>query len=124
MKFYKIEDKIIEEASLLSDLKKENFKEVKVNSAKAEENKHVPFYEIINDTINVKCGKNELHPMTKEHFIEWFKLEIDGKIVETIDLSITGNPQVMFMVNNKEMLEKKIKIYAYCNIHGIWVSEN
>lgn len=39
-----------------------------------DENDHVPFIEISENKVSIRCGYNALHSMKPEHFIGWIKL--------------------------------------------------
>lgn len=55
------------------------------------------------------------HPMTDEHYISWVYLEtVNGgqrKILKPLDA-----PSVSFKLIN----DTPLKVFAYCNIHGLW----
>ena len=39
-----------------------------------EGNKHVPFIEVAENKVSVRCGKDAMHPSTDAHYIGWIKL--------------------------------------------------
>lgn len=97
------------------EINDENYVLLKANSVDAAKEKHVPVYEIIDDKINVKVG-DILHPMSEEHYIMWIALVTEDNIQIT-RLKPTDKPNVTFnYINNA-------RIYAYCNLHGLWVNE-
>ena len=69
------------------------------------------------DTVKVTVG-SVIHPMTEEHLIEWVYLMTD-KGGQRKCLSAGDAPTVEF----KLVGEKPIAVYAYCNLHGLWVKE-
>lgn len=87
------------------------------NTVDAAKEKHVPATKRNGNEIKVTIGEVE-HPMTEAHHIEW--IAIAGKDqTQRVALSHTGAPRVTFCVEEKE----PITVYAYCNLHGLWVSE-
>lgn len=82
------------------------------NTVEASVEKHIPVAEHIGDTLCVKIGSAE-HPMTEEHYIEWIAVT-DGKTTERVALLPTDAPEAVF--NYRE----NVKVYAYCNLHGLW----
>lgn len=78
--------------------------------------KHVPYIEKTGDTITVKVGKNENHPMEDKHYIEWIEVIADDKSYRQF-LKPGDKPQATFNIK-----AKKIEAREYCNIHGLWKS--
>lgn len=77
--------------------------------------KHIPVYEIEGDKIIVNIGE-VTHPMTDEHYIEFVAL-VTNKGMQLVKLNPSDEPKVTFpYVQNA-------KIYAYCNIHGLWSND-
>jgi len=77
--------------------------------------KHTPIIEQEPNKIIVKIGEIE-HPMTKDHYIKWIEVNIDGSIfVKKL------NPEEKPIAEFK-MSGNKISARAYCNIHGLWKS--
>lgn len=76
---------------------------------------HQPVIEIKGQKeIHVKIGE-EPHPMTKEHYIQWIELSVDG-LLYTASLNPWDKPEATFRIP----VGKKIVARAKCNIHGIW----
>ena len=90
----------------------EEMKELKPNSTDASFEKHVPTYEIIDDMLCIRVN----HVMEDDHFIEWISVIDNNK--ETITYFNPGEPAIM---NIK--YTPNIKIYSYCNKHGLWTAE-
>ena len=86
--------------------------ELKSRSVDAAFEKHVPHCEVESNKIKVSVGE-VLHPMTDEHYIVFIAQVINNEI-NKIDLHPGDIPQVEF-----EYL-KGSKIYAYCNLYGLW----
>ena len=79
--------------------------------------KHVPFVSIKEDTIFVEVGKTH-HPMMDNHYIEWILLETDSGF-HIKYLTPNNYPICSFKAYN----EIPVRIYDYCNVHGLWVKE-
>lgn len=80
--------------------------------------KHLPEIECRRDgTIRVKVGSMQ-HPMTPEHYISFIYLETEhgGQIRY---LTPDDAPEVIFDVCG----DKPVAVYAYCNIHGLWMKD-
>jgi len=118
------------------------------NSTDAAKEKHVPVAVKEGEKIEVKVGSIE-HPMTAEHFIEWIALVADGKVeivhlkpgmvpkaeygysIEEDKKIFTGKEDEVVLncegqpcnfVYNKPTA-RKVTVYAYCNLHGLWKTE-
>jgi superoxide reductase len=80
--------------------------------------KHLPVITKISDNqISVKIGSVP-HPMLEKHFIQWIFIENGDKYyIKT--LKPEDEPKAEFFVD----FTKEIKVYEYCNIHGLWMSE-
>ena len=89
--------------------------ELKSKSVDAAFEKHVPYCKIENDIINVSVGE-VLHPMTDEHYIVFIAQLVNGKL-NKVDLNPGDTPKTTF-----DYVEGS-KIYAYCNLHGLFESE-
>ncbi len=90
---------------------------LKPNSKEAATEKHIPEVTVDGDTLTVVVG-SVLHPMTEEHNIEWVYVETEkgGQIKH---FAPTDEPKATFKVVD----DKALKVYAYCNLHGLWVKE-
>ena len=100
---------------LISFSKIDSLKEIKANSVDAAIEKHVPIYELEDDKIIATVGET-LHPMEEKHYIMWIALVCDNKISMT-KFKPGDEPKAEF-----EYIPGS-KIYAYCNLHGLWVKE-
>lgn len=101
--------------------------------------KHVPVIEVVKSVlgepveVKLTVGKEIGHPNTYEHYIAWFKLffQPEGfpKPIEVgnLDFKAHGEDGVLTEYEGivKFQAEKSGKLYAmsYCNIHGLWESE-
>ena len=93
----------------------ETMTEVKANSVDAANEKHVPFTQIDGDQVEVRVGEVP-HPMEDKHYIEWIAAEYSDSFVK-YHLKPGEEPECAFDY------EKGMKIYAYCNLHGLWMKE-
>lgn len=100
------------EPSFLEDLKY-----LKPNSKEAAVEKHIPEVTIEGDKITVAVG-SVLHPMSEEHNIEWVYVETE-KGGQMKHFAPTDEPKAVFSLVD----DKALKVYAYCNLHGLWVKE-
>lgn len=89
--------------------------ELKPNTVDADTEKHVPVITTIdNHTIEVKIGSLP-HPMSTEHHIDFiYVLTTEGGIVVPLD----AEPRANISVDAQKVLE----VYAYCNLHGLWMT--
>lgn len=88
---------------------------IKENTEDAALEKHVPIIERTGDGILVKVG-SVAHPMEDGHYIEWIQLIADGKAYREF-LSSNQEPQAFFKID-----ADTVTAYAYCNLHGLWIS--
>ena len=89
---------------------------VEANTTEAATEKHLPVYEIKDGMINIKVGEVE-HPMTDEHYISFIILASDDKYMIK-KLTAGDKPEASFPYDKSYN-----KIYAYCNLHSLWLSE-
>jgi len=76
--------------------------------------KHIPVVEVKSNMVNVSVGKI-MHPMEKEHYIEWVYLETNhGGQIKYL------RPETDAMATFLLVDEKPKAVYAYCNLHGLW----
>lgn len=87
------------------------------NSVEASGEKHIPFVTVEEGTVNVNVGSAD-HPMLPEHFIEWVYLQSENGGQRRV-LKPGDEPNVSFAVCD----DKAIAVYAYCNLHGLWIKE-
>ena len=86
------------------------------NTTDAAQEKHVPVAERDCCSLVVKVG-SAAHPMLAEHSIEWVYLhQKDGG--QRRILTPDEAPEASFCVEEGEALE----VYAYCNLHGLWMA--
>jgi len=80
--------------------------------------KHLPVVERINaDHVKVTIG-SVLHPMSPEHFIQWiFIAQKNTFQIRTFEPGV--EPVATFAIQPDEDL----KVYEFCNLHGLWMTE-
>ncbi len=99
------------------ELKIEGWKELIPNTTDAAQEKHVPMVAKKCKTVQVDVG-SVAHPMTEEHLIVWVALETE-KGYQVQYLTAGAEPVCEFKLADGD---KAVKVYAYCNLHGLWVS--
>ena len=87
------------------------------NSVDAALEKHVPVIEKTANGFKVKVGSIE-HPMTNDHYIELIEVICDNELLRVF-LGPNDKPEAEFNLPGE-----KITARAYCNLHGLWQSEN
>ena len=88
-----------------------------VKSADWKSEKHVPVITVEGDTVKVAIGA-AVHPMTEEHFIQWIFLETENG-GQLRYLTPGQAPKAVFELGS----EKPVAVYAYCNLHGLWMTK-
>lgn len=85
------------------------------NTVEASGEKHLPVAALEGDTLHVSVGSVE-HPMAAEHMIQWIFVETEqgGQIRY---LQVGQAPKADFVLGG----EKPVAVYAYCNLHGLWM---
>lgn len=87
------------------------------NSVDASKEKHLPVITKKDSTLEIKIG-SEQHPMTKEHHIGWIIVATKTTTTRK-ELAIGEEP----IANVKILEDEPITVYAWCSLHGLWVSE-
>ena len=99
------------------ELKLDGWTEVIAGSVDASQEKHVPVVTKKCKQVKVDVG-SVAHPMTAEHFIEWVLLETEqGYQIKY--LTPDSAPVCEFSLAGGD---KAVKVYAYCNLHGLWAN--
>lgn len=94
----------------------QEMKEVEAGSTDASKEKHVPVYECSDHKVKVKVGSAP-HPMEAEHHISWVELVTDYGI-QRKPVYPKAEPTVCFAIGKNETVKA---VYAYCNLHGLWM---
>ncbi len=87
------------------------------NTVDAAGEKHIPVVTLEDGAVYVNVGE-VTHPMTEAHSIEWIYLETD-KGAYRANLTPDKTPEATFAIAD----EKPVAVYAYCNLHGLWMTE-
>ena len=95
----------------------EKMEELIPNTVEASSEKHLPVVSVKDNTVTVSVGSVN-HPMTEEHLIQWIQLVTD-KGSQRKFMGPNEAPIVTFELSD----EKPLEVYAYCNLHGLWMSE-
>jgi len=86
-------------------------------TVEASHEKHIPVVSVEDGKVKVNIGSVP-HPMTDEHFIQWVYLQTD-RGGQRKCLSPGDTPELSFALAE----EKPVAVYAYCNLHGLWMTE-
>ncbi len=87
------------------------------NTVEASTEKHIPVVKVENGTVDVTVGSVE-HPMDADHYIQWIYLRTEQG-GQRKALNPGDAPHVTFCLGD----DKAIAVYAYCNLHGLWMQE-
>ena len=80
--------------------------------------KHVPAFTIKDNIVEVTVGEVE-HPMEKKHYIKWISIQTN-KGNQRKTLKYDDEPKASFALLPDEKVEA---VYAYCNLHSLWMAE-
>ena len=87
------------------------------NTVDASGEKHLPVVTVENGVVHVNVGSVD-HPMIPQHYIEWLYVETEqGGQFKT--LKPEDAPHAVFVLGE----DKPVTVYAYCNLHGLWMTE-
>lgn len=87
------------------------------NTTEASGEKHLPVVTLEGDTLHVSVGSAE-HPMLPAHYIEWIYVQTEHG-GQRRALRPEDAPRVSFCLGG----ERAVAVYAYCNLHGLWMTE-
>jgi superoxide reductase len=91
---------------------------LEANSVDASQEKHVPAVEVEGDKVTVRIGSVP-HPMLPEHHIEWVYLQTE-KGGQRKCLEVGAVPETCFALSCGD---KPVRVFEYCNLHGLWVKD-
>ncbi len=95
----------------------EKMHELIPNTVDASGEKHLPVAVVEGGQVKVNVGSVD-HPMIPEHFIQWVYLQTEqGSQLKY--LQPDQEPNVSFQLGE----DKAVAVYAYCNLHGLWMVE-
>ena len=80
--------------------------------------KHVPAVTVEGSKVTVNVGA-VAHPMVPAHLILWVALETD-RDAQIHWLQAEQAPEASFVVPEGQTAKA---VYAYCNLHGLWMKE-
>ena len=95
----------------------EQMKELFPNTVEAAVEKHKPEIKIDGDKVTIQVGSVE-HPMTDDHHIQFVAVELSDRS-GIINLVPGQKPVVQIQLKPGQKIEK---VYAYCNLHGLWMN--
>jgi superoxide reductase len=75
--------------------------------------KHVPVVSIDKDIVTVKVGE-VTHPMEDKHYIPFIVVETEKGFLTSF-LKPGNEPMATFKTS-----DKVVRVYEYCNLHGLW----
>ena len=87
------------------------------NTVEASGEKHLPVAVMDGNVLRVHVRSVD-HPMLPEHFIEWVYVQTDQG-GQRKALKPGDAPEVSFCLGD----DKAAAVYAYCNLHGLWMTE-
>lgn len=87
------------------------------NSSGASEEKHMPIVCVDGNNVHVSVG-SAAHPMTEEHSIQWVYLKTE-RGGQRKALKPDSAAEAKFVLDD----DNPVAVYAYCNLHGLWMTE-
>ena len=87
------------------------------NTVDASGEKHLPVVTVEDGIMTVNVGSAD-HPMLPEHFIGWVYVQTENG-GQRKNLKPGDAPNVTFHLGD----DKAVAVYAYCNLHGLWMTE-
>jgi superoxide reductase len=95
----------------------EKMEELVPNTVEASGEKHIPAVTVENGVVSVSVG-SVLHPMLPEHSIQWIYLQTENGGMRRA-LNPGDEPKASFNTGDA----RPVAVYAYCNLHGLWLTE-
>ena len=95
----------------------EKLRELIPNTVEASGAKHLPVAALSGSTLTVTVGAVE-HPMVDVHHIQWLFVETENGGPLRY-LTHGQAPKAVFELGS----EKPVAVYAYCNLHGLWMTK-
>lgn len=96
----------------------EVMEEIVANTTEAATEKHIPVYTENENEVTITVGET-IHPMEDNHYIKWINVETN-KGHYHFNLKPGMDPIVKF---RKDATENILRIFSYCNLHGLWKNE-
>lgn len=107
------------EEDIVLEMNGVKMRELKPGESDGAGEKHVPAVKVEDGKLFVQIG-DVVHPMLEEHYITNIWAEYPDGTVEKVALKPGEKPTAVFDVTD---VNGKMKVYEYCNIHGLWVKE-
>ena len=95
----------------------QKMEELVPNTVEASGEKHIPAVSVEGSIVRVNVGSVN-HPMADEHYIEWVYVETENG-GQRKHLKPGQEPNVTFHLGD----DKAVAVYAYCNLHGLWMTK-
>jgi superoxide reductase len=95
----------------------EKMEALEPNTVEASGEKHLPSVAVEDGVLRVNVGSVD-HPMIPEHLIQWICLQTE-KGVQGRALKPGDAPAAAFPLGE----DKAVAVYAYCNLHGLWMTK-
>ena len=97
----------------------EEMMKLTANTTDAATEKHIPAISQTGNLVHIQVG-DVIHPMEDVHYIEWIALETTDGQVQIKYLHPHEAPAATFCLVDGD---KIARVYAYCNLHGLWVKD-
>ena len=94
----------------------EKMQALEPNTVEASGEKHLPAVTLEDGALYVRVG-SAAHPMQPEHFIHWIYVMTENG-GQRRALKPGDEPEASFCLGD----DKPIAVYAYCNLHGLWMT--
>ena len=95
----------------------QKMEELVPNTAEAAGEKHMPVVSFKDGILHVNVG-SVAHPMEEDHSIQWVYVHTENG-GQRKSLKPGDSPEVTFNMGD----DKPVAVYAYCNLHGLWMAE-
>ncbi len=96
----------------------QKMEELVPNTTDASGEKHVPVVTVNGNVVEVNVGSVD-HPMTEEHLIQWIYVHTEQG-GQRKALKAGQAPHAVFHLADGD---KALSVYAYCNLHGLWMTK-
>ena len=96
----------------------QKMEELVPNTTDASGEKHVPVVTVNGNVVEVNVGSVD-HPMTEEHLIQWIYVHTEQG-GQRKALKAGQAPRAVFHLADGD---KALSVYAYCNLHGLWMTK-
>ena len=87
------------------------------NTVEASGEKHLPAVTMEDGVLHVRVGSVE-HPMLPEHYIQWIYVMTENG-GQRRAFKPGDAPEASFCLGG----DKAVAVYAYCNLHGLWMTQ-